>query len=82
MKVTASVNKLTRKPCFICDYSPPESGLIGSNALYPDVADYILVNSSPGFSVRASSSMVAAYIKGNAIADPIFTVVTLSLIHI
>ena len=76
VKVTASFNKLTRKPCFICDYSPQKSGLIELNALYPDIADYILVNSSPGFSVRASSSMVAAYIQENAIADPIFTVVT------
>ena len=76
VKVTASLSKAIREPFFICDYSPPKSGVMAVNVIYPDTADFVLVNSSPGLSVRASSSMVAAYIQSNAIADTIFTIVT------
>ena len=76
VKVTANFNNTTRKSFFVCDYSPPKSPSMELDEPYPDMADFILVNSSPGLSVRASSSMVAAYIQGNDISDAIFTVVT------
>ena len=75
-KIVDSAFEKTGLPCFICDYSPPRSGVL-NNGSPPNIdAHFLSIAHSPGQSVRASSSMVASKIKSLINQDVIFTIAT------
>ena len=55
-KVSDSFPAPPGKTIFICDYSPPRSGLLSDISPPPAAADFLLVNANPGRSVRADSA--------------------------
>ena len=66
----------TGRPGFICDFSPPRSGIHGE-ALRADIpADFISVAYNPGRAVRTSSPMLAAAIQQRTGKEAIFTLAT------
>ena len=75
-KVTDPVFDVPGRTTIICDYSPPRNGDLSQLAPPPGGADFLLVNSSPGRSVRADSAMTAAYLKQESGQEVIFTLLT------
>ena len=73
--VSSSGFAVTGKTTFICDYSPPRSGLL-SHAAPPPEADFLLVNRNPGKTVRADSAMLAAALKQQSGQEVIFALLT------
>lgn len=64
------------KTVFICDYSPPRSGLPTDISPPPTGADFLLVNANPGRSVRTDSAMLAAFLKQQTGHEVIFALLT------
>ena len=75
-KIVDSAFEKTGLPCFICDYSPPRSGVLNREN-HPNIeAHFLSIAHSPGQSVRASSSMVASKVKSLINQDVVFTIAT------
>ena len=75
-KVSDSFPAPPGKTIFICDYSPPRSGLLSDISPPPTGADFLLVNANPGRSVRADSAMLAAVLKQQTGREVIFALLT------
>ena len=73
-KIVDCAFEKTGLPCFICDYSPPRSGVLNDANQLDIGADFISVAHSPGQSVRASSSMVAFKMKSLVNEEVVFTI--------
>ena len=76
MKVTDLCSAATGKPCFICDYSPPRSGRPEHVPAPPDNVDFVSVAYNPGRAVRVNSVAMAAFLRDQLGADPVFTLAT------
>ena len=75
-KIVDSAFEKPGLPCFICDYSPPRSGVLNREN-HPNIeAHFLSIAHSPGQSVRASSSMVASKVKSLINQDVVFTIAT------
>ena len=75
-KVAAAVHATTGKPAFICDYSPPRSGLPSEAPAPPEAADFVSAAYNPGRAVRVNSLAMAVVLRERYRADPIFTLAT------
>ena len=75
-KVTDSGYCVTGKTTIICDYSPPRGGTFSSAPSPPNHADFLLINSNPGRSVRTDSAMLAASLKQQTGNEVIFALLT------
>ena len=75
-KIVDSAFEKTGLPCFICDYSPPRSGVLNGENQPNIEAHFLSIAHSPGQSVRASSSMVASKVKSLLNQDVVFTIAT------
>ena len=76
MKVTDHGSAATGRPAFICDYSPPRSGRPEDVPAPPANADFVSVAYNPGRAVRVNSVPMAAVLRDQHGADPIFTLAT------
>lgn len=74
--VSESGFAVTGKTTFICDYSPPRSGILADAPSTLTGADFLLVNRNPGHSVRADSAMLAAALKERTGMEVIFALLT------
>lgn len=76
VKVTDCCYESTGRAGFICDFSPPRSG-IPAEALRAGIpADFISVAYNPGRAVRANSAMLAAAIRRETGRETVFTLAT------
>ena len=75
-KVTDPAFDVPGRTTIICDYSPPRAGDLSCIVAPPTSADFLLVNSNPGRSVRADSAMTAAHLKRQTGQDVIFALLT------
>ena len=76
VKVSESGFEVPGRTTVICDYSPPRSGVPAQLQPPPPNADFLLVNSNPGRSVRADSAMLAAALKRQTGQEVIFALLT------
>ena len=72
-KIVDRTFEKTGLPCFICDYSPPRSGILRNANQLSIGANFISIAHNPGQSVRASSSMAAFKMKSLINEEVIFT---------
>ena len=63
-KVTERCSEGGNRPIFICDFSPPRSGDIGSVDQANIDADFISVAYNPGRAVRADSAIMRSHFVG------------------
>ncbi|MCE2501373.1 MAG: methylenetetrahydrofolate reductase [Dehalococcoidia bacterium] len=75
-KVTEASSAATGRPAYICDYSPPRSGLSRDLPEPPVQADFISAAYNPGRAVRVNSVVAAAVLRDRYGAKPIFTLAT------
>ena len=75
-KVVDRSSVATGRPAFICDYSPPRSGLAADLPAPPVQADFISAAYNPGRAVRVNSTIAAAALRDRYGAGPIFTLAT------
>ena len=75
-KVTEASSAATGRPAYICDYSPPRSGLSPDLPEPPVQADFISAAYNPGRAVRVNSVVAAAVLRDRYGAEPIFTLAT------
>lgn len=75
-KVVESSSAVGGTPAFICDYSPPRSGLPTDAPHPPASADFVSAAYNPGRAVRVNSVAMAAVLRDRYGADPIFTLAT------
>ena len=75
-KVTDFSSAATGRRAFICDYSPPRSGRPDDVPVPPENADFVSVAYNPGRAVRVNSVAMAAALRDQRGADPIFTLAT------
>ena len=75
-KVTEHCSTVIARPAFICDYSPPRSGRPEDIPVSPENADFVSVAYNPGRAVRLNSVAMAAALRDQRGADPIFTLAT------
>ena len=76
VKVTDRCHAATGRPAFICDYSPPRSGLPEHTPEPPASADFISAAYNPGRAVRINPVAMAAVLRDRYAANPIFTLAT------
>ena len=75
-KIRERCYQATGHSSFICDFSPPRSGM-GEVVEQADIdADFISVAYNPGRAVRTNSAMLAAAVKCRADKDVVFTLAT------
>ncbi len=75
-KVVERSSAATGQPAYICDYSPPRSGLSPDLPEPPSQADFISAAYNPGRAVRVNSVVTAAVLRDRYGAEPIFTLAT------
>ena len=75
-KVVERSSAATGQTAFICDYSPPRSGLPPDLPEPPVQADFISAAYNPGRAVRVNSVVAAAILRDRYGAEPIFTLAT------
>ena len=75
-RVVDRLNAITGRTAFICDYSPPRSGLAADVPAPPDNVDFVSAAYNPGRAVRVNSVATAAVLRDRHGADPIFTLAT------
>ena len=75
-KVTELCSAVAGRAAFICDYSPPRSGRLEDIPVPPDNVDFVSVAYNPGRAVRVNSVAMAATLRDQHGADPIFTLAT------
>jgi homocysteine S-methyltransferase len=76
MKVTDLCSTVSGRPAFICDYSPPRSGLPSDAPAPPEQTDFVSVAYNPGRAVRVNSVAMAAVLRDRHSAETIFTLAT------
>ena len=76
VRVTDPAFDVPGRTTIICDYSPPRTGDLSHLVPPPAGADFVLVNSSPGRSVRADSALTAAALKQQTGQEVIFALLT------
>ena len=76
VKVTDPAFDVPGRTTIICDYSPPRTGYLSHLTPPPAGSDFLLVNSSPGRSVRADSAMAAAALRQQTGQEVIFALLT------
>ena len=76
MKVTERTAAATGRPAFICDYSPPRSGLARDAAAPPRGVDFVSAAYNPGRAVRVNSVAMAAVLQSHIGVNAIFTLAT------
>ena len=75
-KVVEHSSATTGRPAFICDYSPPRSGLPAEAPAPPERADFVSAAYNPGRAVRVNPVAMAAVLRDRYRAEPIFTLAT------
>ena len=75
-KVVERSSAATGQPAYICDYSPPRSGLSPDLPEPPSQADFISAAYNPGRAARVNSVVTAAVLRDRYGAEPIFTLAT------
>ena len=75
-KVVERSSAATGQPAYICDYSPPRSGLLPDLPEPPAQADFVSAAYNPGRAVRVNSVVAAAILRDRYGAEPIFTLAT------
>lgn len=76
VKVVERSSAATGQPAYICDYSPPRSGLPSHLPEPPVQADFISAAYNPGRAVRVNSVVAAAILRDRYGVEPIFTLAT------
>ena len=75
-KVTENCYEATGHTTFLCDFSPPRSGLVGAVSSANLNANFLLANYNPGRAVRANSALLAAAIQQRTGRNLVFTLAT------
>ena len=75
-KITERCYEATGRSSFICDFSPPGSGMADLVQQAEIDADFISVAYNPGRAVRVNSAMLAAVIKAQVSKEVVFTLAT------
>ena len=76
VKVVQRSSAATGRAAFICDYSPPRSGSPGDAPAPPEGSDFVSAAYNPGRAVRVNSVAMAAVLRNQHNAEPIFTLAT------